>query len=175
MGMLWNRVISTDAETIDGSVGTYPYLSREYRPLACQHCENPPCQAACPVGATYTDDEGRVLIDYDLCIGCRICMSVCPYNARVFNWEEPVRSPDFNYGHKAVPVRQRGVTEKCTLCKERAADCKEPICVVCCPTRARSYGDLDDPQSSVSTLVRERDAQQLLAEKSTSPKVYYCR
>jgi molybdopterin-containing oxidoreductase family iron-sulfur binding subunit len=173
MGMLWNRVITVGSDVIDGAVGTYPHLTREYMPITCQHCDSPACLAVCPVGATYQDEEGRVLINYDICIGCRICMSACPYNVRVFNWEEPVRDPDFNYGHKNVPVRPRGVTEKCTLCKERAIEGKEPMCVVCCPTRARTYGDLDDPDSAVSRLIREKGAYQLLPERGTDPKTYY--
>ena len=115
MGLLWNRVITEGCDVIDGAVGVYPNLTRTYVPLACQHCENPACQRVCPTGATYKDDMGRVQIDYDKCIGCRMCMAACPYNARVFNWEDPVRDPDFNYGDKDVPVRTKGVMEKCTM------------------------------------------------------------
>ena len=63
----------------------------------------------CPIGSTYKDEKGRVQIDYEKCIGCRMCMAACPYNARVFNWNEPVRDPDFNYGDREVPVRHRGL------------------------------------------------------------------
>lgn len=173
MGMLWNRVLTEDVDVIDGAVGVFPHLSRSYLPLACQHCDNPQCQSVCPVGATYTDDMGRVLINYDVCIGCRICMAACPYNVRVFNWGEPVREPDFNYGHKNVPVREVGVMEKCTLCKERADEGLEPMCVTCCPTKARTYGDLDDPQSAASQLLVSQKTYQLLAERGTEPKVRY--
>ena len=118
--------------------------------------------------ATYKDDKGRVLVDYDKCIGCRMCMAACPYNARVFNWNEPVRDPDFNYGDKDVPVRPKGVVEKCTLCKERTDRGDEPMCVVCCPTKARIYGDLDDPDSEVSRAIRERGGYVLLEEQGNS-------
>ena len=118
-----------DARCCDGAEGTYPNLTRTYIPLACQHCENPACLRVCPTGATYKDDKGRVEIDYDKCIGCRMCMAACPYNARVFNWSEPVRDPDFNYGDKDVPVRPKGVAEKCTMCKERTDRGEEPMCV----------------------------------------------
>ena len=91
----------------DHDQGTYPDLSRTYIPVACQHCENPACLKVCPVGATYKDDMGRVEIHYDKCIGCRICMAACPYNARVFNWSEPERDPNWNYGDKDVPLLQR--------------------------------------------------------------------
>jgi molybdopterin-containing oxidoreductase family iron-sulfur binding subunit len=174
-GMLWNRVLTVGSDVIDGAMGTYPDLSREYLPIACQHCENPACVAVCPVGASFKDEDGRTLINYDICIGCRICMSACPYNARVFNWEEPVRDPGFNYGDKNVPVRPRGVTEKCTLCKERSVNGKEPICVVSCPPRARTFGDLDDPESALSKVIRENGAYQLLPERGTNPSTFYYR
>ena len=69
-GMLWNRVITEGCDAIDGAVGEYPNLTRTYVPLACQHCENPACLKVCPTGATYKDEQGRVEIDYDRCIGC---------------------------------------------------------------------------------------------------------
>lgn len=118
MGMLWNRVLTDGEDVLDGAQGTYPDLTRRYVPLACQHCENPACMKVCPTGATHKDEKGRVEIDYDKCIGCRFCMAACPYNARVFNWSEPDHDPDFQTGFKDVPVRPRGVMEKCTLCKE---------------------------------------------------------
>lgn len=173
MGLLWNSVITEGCDVIDGAVGVYPNLTRTYVPLACQHCENPACQRVCPTGATYKDDMGRVQIDYDKCIGCRMCMAACPYNARVFNWEDPVRDPDFNYGDKDVPVRTKGVMEKCTMCKERTDRGDEPMCVVCCPTKARTFGDLDDPNSYVSRMIREKHAYVLLEEQGTKPQVHY--
>lgn len=173
MGLLWNSVITEGCDVIDGAVGVYPNLTRTYVPLACQHCENPACQRVCPTGATYKDDMGRVQIDYDKCIGCRMCMAACPYNARVFNWEDPVRDPDFNYGDKDVPVRTKGVMEKCTMCKERTDRGDEPMCVVCCPTKARTFGDLDDPNSDVSRMIREKHAYVLLEEQGTRPQVHY--
>lgn len=173
MGLLWNRVMTEGCDVIDGSLGVYPNLTRTYAPLACQHCENPACQRVCPTGATYKDENGRVEIDYDKCIGCRMCMAACPYNARSFNWEEPVRDPDFNYGDKDVPVRPRGVAEKCTLCKERTDRGDEPMCVKCCPTKARTFGDLDDPDSDISRLHLRSTAHVLLEEQGTRPQVFY--
>lgn len=136
MNMLYIRVETDGVDTADGAQGTYPDLSRTYIPVACQHCENPACLKVCPVGATYKDDMGRVEIHYDKCIGCRICMAACPYNARVFNWSEPERDPNWNYGDKDVPVRPKGVAEKCTLCKERTDRGDIPMCVRVCPGRA---------------------------------------
>lgn len=173
MGMLWNRVLTEGGEEYDTSAGVYPNLQKSFLPMACQHCENAACVKVCPVGATYKDELGRVVINYDRCIGCRFCMAACPYNARVFNWEEPVRDPGFNYGDKDVPVRKVGVIEKCSLCKERTDTGLEPMCVKCCPTKARKFGDLNDPESEVSRLIRERNGQQLLSEKGTKPQVYY--
>ncbi len=172
-GMLWNRVLTEGCDVIDGAVGAYPNLTRTYLPLACQHCENAACLRACPTGATYKDEMGRVEIDYDKCIGCRMCMAACPYNARSFNWEEPVRDVDFSYGDGAVPVRPKGVAEKCTLCKERTDRGEEPRCVQCCPLDARIFGDLDDPNSEVSKVIVERKARVLLEEQGTRPQVFY--
>ncbi len=173
MGMTWNRVLSDGADNEDGSLGTFPNVSRSYLPIACQHCENAACERVCPTGATYKDEFGRILVDYDKCIGCRMCMAACPYNARVFNWEEPVRDPGFNYGDKDVPVRPKGVVEKCTMCKERTDKGEDPMCVYCCPTRARTFGDLDDPNSEVSKLLVSKDARVLLEDRGTRPQVFY--
>ncbi len=172
-GVFWNRVITEGSDIIDGAVGTYPDLSRSYLPIACQHCENPACQKVCPTGATYKDDKGRVEIDYEKCIGCRMCMAACPYNARSFNWEDPKRSVDFNYGDKDVPVRPKGVAEKCTLCKERTDKDQEPMCVQNCPYDARIFGDLDDPNSEISKKVKEKNAYMLLEDRGTKPQVKY--
>lgn len=173
MGILWNRVVVENCNHVTDADGVYPALSRTYLPLACQHCEAPACLRVCPTGATYKDEKGRVEIDYDKCIGCRMCMAACPYNARSFNWEEPVRDPGFNYGDKDVPVRPRGVVEKCTLCKERTDRDEVPRCVQCCPNDARIFGDLDDPDSEVSRAMSERKAHVLLEEQGTHPQVYY--
>ena len=173
--MLWNRVLTEGCDIIDGAEGVYPNLSRSYLPLACQHCENPACLKVCPTGATYKDDKGRVEINYDKCIGCRMCMAACPYNARTFNWNEPVRDPGHDYGDASVPTREKGVMEKCTLCKERTDRGEEPMCVVCCPADARVFGDLDDPDSEVSQLAADERCYQLLEEKQTNPQVRYVR
>jgi molybdopterin-containing oxidoreductase family iron-sulfur binding subunit len=171
--MLWNRVLTEGCDLFDGAEGTYPNLTRTYLPLACQHCENAACLRACPTGATYRDDKGRIEIDYDKCIGCRMCMAACPYNARAFNWNEPSRSTGFNWGDARVPERGRGIMEKCTLCKERTDDGDEPMCVHCCPADARIFGDLDDPDSRISKHRRDQTAHVLLEEMGTRPQVFY--
>lgn len=172
-GIYWSRVVTEGAEIIDGVVGTYPHVSRSVFPIACQHCENPACMKVCPTGATYKDDMGRVEIDYDKCIGCRMCMAACPYNARQFNWREPLRNPDFNYGDKRVPVRNKGVVEKCTLCKERTDNGDVPMCVECCTFDARIYGDLDDPDAEISKLKLTKNVRILLEDEGTRPQVFY--
>ncbi len=172
-GMLWNRVLTRNCDVVDGAEGTYPNLKRDYLPLACQHCTNAACKRVCPTGATYRDDMGRIQIDYDKCIGCRMCMAACPYNARVFNWGEPERVTGANYGDARVPERVRGVAEKCTLCKERTDEGEIPMCVRTCPARARIYGDLDDPNSEIAKLRLNGNVEILLEEMGTQPQVFY--
>ena len=174
MGMAWNRVLNEECEFEVGVQGTYPHVSRAHLPVACQHCENPACLRVCPTGATYKDDKGRVEIDYDKCIGCRMCMSACPYSGvRSFNWEEPKYSVDHAVGDFDVPPHQKHVVEKCTFCYQRVARNEKPACMELCPGRARCWGDFDDPESEVSQLIRDREYMQLLPEMGTNPSVYY--
>mgnify|MGYP000056592575 CR=1 FL=1 len=173
-GMLWNRVLTEGCDRFDSAEGVYPHLTRTYLPLACQHCENPACERVCPTGATYKDDKGRVEIDYDKCIGCRMCMSACPYNGvRSFNWEEPVFHMDYAMGSKDAPEHQQHVVEKCTFCYHRTSQGIEPACMHLCVGRARFWGDLDDPTSEVSRLLAERSHKRLLEDRGTEPSTYY--
>ena len=172
----WNRVLTEGGEAMDTPGGEWPNNHMRFLPVSCQHCENPACVKVCPVGATYKDPEtGAVRQDYDKCIGCRMCMAACPYNARTFNWNDPVRATGASYGDARVPERARGVMEKCTLCKERTDEGDEPMCVRCCPADARIFGDLDDPDSAVSRLRRDQGAEVLLEDKGTRPQVFYVR
>lgn len=172
-GMLWNRVLTEGCDRFDSAEGVYPHLTRTYLPLACQHCENPACERVCPTGATYKDDKGRVEIDYDKCIGCRMCMGACPYSARTFNWEEPAYAVDFPLGDFDAPKHVAGAVEKCTFCANRLARGEEPACMEHCPGRARYWGDLDDPGSDVSRAIAGRPTVRLLEDKGTEPSVYY--
>ena len=128
-----------------------------------------------PRGATYKDPEtGVVRQDYDKCIGCRMCMSACPYNGvRSFNWEEPAFHMDYAMGSKDVPEHQKHVVEKCTFCYHRTSQGIEPACMHLCVGRARFWGDLDDPNSEVSQLIATRSHKRLLEERGTEPSTYY--
>ncbi|MBR2791002.1 MAG: 4Fe-4S dicluster domain-containing protein [Eggerthellaceae bacterium] len=171
----WNRVFTIHGESMDAASAPWPKGKLEFMPVSCQHCANPACVKVCPVGATYKDDEtGVVRQDYDKCIGCRMCMAACPYTGvRSFNWEEPKYSVDFAVGDADVPAHQKHTVEKCTFCWHRLAKGEEPACMVLCPERARFWGDLDDPSSSVSRAMRGRQYVQLLSEKGTRPSVYF--
>jgi molybdopterin-containing oxidoreductase family iron-sulfur binding subunit len=130
------------------------------------------------VGATYKRDDGIVMQDPDLCIGCRTCMAACPYNVKVFNWQEPVpavkyEDGDDHLGFYSVPVRGKHVVEKCTFCVERLDAGEVPTCVESCVALTRSFGDLNDPNSEVSILIRERNGFQIKPEFGTGPNVWY--
>ena len=148
-----------------------PEEGKWYLPIQGNHCENPPCVKVCPTGATYRDEDGLVLMDYDKCIGCRFCVVACPYSNRRFNWVKPdVSSMDIN---EIVPVRPVGVAEKCTFCVHRTREGKLPRCVKACPVQARHFGDLEDPESEVSNLIHENLSFRLLEELGTEPRLYY--
>ena len=173
----WNRILTDNGGAeFDMVGGSYPdNLRLSFLPVSCQHCENPACVKVCPVGATYQDPEtGVVRQDYDKCIGCRMCMSACPYTGvRSFNWEEPQYHMDYATGGKDVPVHQKHVVEKCTFCYHRISQGIEPACMHLCVGRARYWGDLDDPNSEVSQLLATREYKTLLPERDTKPSVYY--
>ena len=173
--IFWTRALTDGGDMMDTPAGEFPDISMRYITVSCQHCENPECVKVCPVGATYKDPEtGVVRQDYDKCIGCRMCMSACPYTGvRSFNWEEPRYPMDFALGDADAPKHQKHVVEKCIFCYQRLARGETPACMDLCPARARHFGDLDDPNSEVSQLIRERSYEQLLPSEGTKPSVYY--
>jgi len=173
----WNRTLTVGGASMDTPAGVYPYLEMGFITLACQHCENPACVKVCPVGATYKDETtGIVMQNYDKCLGCRYCMVACPYTGvRVFNWEEPKYSVGFAVGSADAAPHQKNVVEKCIFCAHRLANNQLPACIEVCPGRARHFGDLNDPTSEVSMLLRQRSYFQLLAEKGTQPSVYFLK
>jgi Fe-S-cluster-containing dehydrogenase component len=153
-GVWFNRVHSYAVEQ-DTQRGTREMTV--HFPRSCLHCETPACVTVCPTGASYKRaEDGIVLVDEDKCIGCQLCAWACPYGAREIS-------------------AKRGTMQKCTLCVDRiynetldSAD-RQPACVAACPTRARHFGDLGDPDSAISRLVAERDGYALMPEFGYQP------
>jgi molybdopterin-containing oxidoreductase family iron-sulfur binding subunit len=170
VGTWWNRIL-TDGEALDTPRIEHGEPEMHWVPLACQHCGNAPCVKVCPVQATYHRDDGVVMQDTDRCIGCRYCMISCPYGVRTFNWGAAVHPTDEAFG--MVAARPVGTVEKCTLCVHRLAEGQVPSCVWSCPAQARIFGDLNDPDSTVNRLIREREGEVLLAEVGTQPSITY--
>lgn len=138
----------------DIEIGTFPDVSRAKLPRLCNHCEDAPCEKVCPVEATWRADDGTILIDSDRCIGCKYCMTACPYEARFIN-----------------PVTN--TADKCNFCYHRVQEGLEPACVTTCVGGARIFGDLNDPNSEVHKIVVKENAHVLKPEMGTKPQVYY--
>lgn len=147
-----------------------------YMPIACMQCEKPPCVKVCPVRTTYREPDGIVVVDYNWCIGCRMCIGACPYWARRFNWGEPTlpkeeMNPKTHYlGNRP---RMKGVVEKCTFCLQRVRKGRYPACVEVCPVGARKFGNLLDPNSEVRKILAKKRVFRLKAELNTYPKFFY--
>ena len=180
----WIRVLKMDKSKGIELTESDPYYDPElvpeedafYMPVACQQCANPPCVRVCPVEATWQEPDGIVVIDYDWCIGCRCCMSACPYGARHFNWTTPnipaeEVNPNMHYlGNRPRP---KGVVEKCTFCIHRVRNGRYPACVEICPVGARKFGNLLDPASEIRVLMQEKRVFVLKEDLNTQPKFYY--
>ena len=157
---------------------TVPAEGKYYLPLQCMHCDNPPCVKACPVRATWMEPDGIVVVDYDWCIGCRYCMAACPYEARRFNWGAPDLSgedinPDTHYlGNRPRP---NGVVEKCHFCVQRTREGRQPACQEACPTGARVFGILLDPESEIRFVLENKAVFRLKEDLGTEPKFWYFR
>ena len=135
--------------------GNFPDVSRSFLPRLCNHCSEPQCVSVCPTGATWKrEEDGIVVVDPDICIGCKYCMQACPYDARFIN-----------------PVT--GSADKCDFCLHRVSQGLEPACVEACPARARIFGDLNDPNSEISRAIATNPVTVLRPEKGTKPNVYY--
>jgi len=176
----WRKVLDIES-------GVYPSVSRTFVPVGCQHCDDPPCVHACPSRATYRRDDGIVVMDYDLCIGCAYCEVACPYQARF-----KIDAPRFAYGADAMQneirredPRRLGVVQKCTFCSDRIDfgvangltpgidPLATPACVNACIANALHFGDADDPDSNVSRLLREQKHFRMHQELGTEPGFYY--
>ncbi len=180
----WIRVLSMEKEKgVDFSHADPYYNPSEvpeeghfYVPVACQQCENPPCTKVCPTGATWTEKDGIVVIDYDWCIGCRYCMAACPYGARHFNWKAPAIpaneiNPNTHYlGNRPRP---KGVVEKCTFCIQRTREGRYPACVEVCPVGARKFGNMLDPDSEIRYIIEHKRVLVLKEELNTVPRFFY--
>ncbi|MGA2567352.1 MAG: DmsC/YnfH family molybdoenzyme membrane anchor subunit [Pseudolabrys sp.] len=176
----WRKVLDIEA-------GSFPNVNRTFVPVGCQHCADPPCMHVCPSTATRQRADGIVTIDYDICIGCAYCDVACPYQARF-----KVTKEDFAYGDTAMqneieredPARL-GVAQKCTFCSDRidfgienglapGSDPRAtPACVNACIADALHFGDLEDPDSNVSRLLRQNKNFRMHAELGTEPGFYY--
>jgi molybdopterin-containing oxidoreductase family iron-sulfur binding subunit len=147
-----------------------------YVPVQCQQCRNAPCTKVCPTGATWTEPDGIVVVDYDWCIGCRYCMAACPYGARHFNWGKPAVPKDkLNAKTHVLGNRPRpqGVVEKCTFCIQRTRNGRYPACVEVCPVGARKFGNLLDPDSEIRYIIEHKRVLVLKEELNTLPKFFY--
>lgn len=161
----------------------FPQLVTPYMPAAvrekptlvtCNHCENPPCVRVCPTQATFQRPDGIVGMDPHRCIGCRYCITACPYGARSFNWQDPRKN--LATENASYPARTKGVVEKCTFCQERLIKGQRPLCVEACEKigcGALTFGDLSDPASPVSKVVQANQLMRRKPELGTSPHVFY--
>jgi tetrathionate reductase subunit B len=135
--------------------GSYPDVSRSFLPRLCNQCSKPSCVSVCPTGATWKrEEDGIVVVDKDICIGCKYCLQACPYDMRFVNHDT-------------------GTADKCDFCIHRVSQGLEPACVEACPSRARIFGDLNDPESEVSKLIAKNPVTVLRPDKGTEPNVYY--
>lgn len=176
------RVLEMPKGTTDMEQGntTYdhavPADDKYYMPVQCFQCEDPPCVDVCPVEATWKEDDGIVVVDYQWCIGCRYCQAACPYHARRFNWkkpEVPAAEVNPNQSYLSNRIRPQGVVEKCHFCLHRTREGKIPACMEACPTGARVFGNLLDPKSEVRWILENKRTFVLKEELGTRPRLFY--
>ncbi len=135
--------------------GEYPNTGRSFLPRLCNHCRHPQCVSVCPTGATWKrEEDGIVVIDADICIGCKYCIHACPYDARFIN-----------------PVT--GAADKCDFCLHRVSQGLVPACVEACIGGARIFGDITDPDSEISRAMASNPVTVLRPAMGTEPNVYY--
>lgn len=170
------------ARVINVEVGTYPNVKRLYIPVLCNHCDDAPCLKSCPNKAIVRRGDGIVLVDQERCKGTGACVSACPYGNIILNQanDDWYLNGDEPYERDFVKKRLKpNVARKCTYCAQRVDNGLDPACVVACPTTARIFGDLDDPESPISTYVAEqkestgRSPFHLLPEAGTKPAGCY--
>ncbi len=185
-GITWMRVY----KVLNGK--SFPDTQAVFVPMMCQQCEHhTPCISVCPQKAVELDEESGIVAQIPVrCLGCRYCMTACPYHARYFNWWDPVWPKGMEQTlNPDVAPRMRGVVEKCNFCHGRlqAAKAKaaaegrieirpeeyQPACSDACPTNAIVFGDLNDEQSEVSRMAHQKDSFRLLETLGSEPKVYF--
>jgi len=163
-------------EADDNYYHEVPAEGHFYMGTQCFHCDNPPCIEVCPVQATWKEEDGLVVVDYDWCVGCRYCMAACPYDGRRFNWskpEVPENEINKNQHYLGNRMRKKGVVEKCTFCVQRTRKGKNPACVEACPTGARIFGNLLDPNSTIRWVLENKKVFRLKEDLGTEPKFWY--
>lgn len=137
--------------------GSFPDLHMTIHSERCNHCENPPCVHACPTGASYIGPGGTVLVDSRKCTGCKACIAACPYEAR---FVDP----------------RTGTVDKCTFCVHRIENgIPTTACQDVCPTRSIFFGDIDDADSEISHVLREREHYVLHPEAGTRPRLFFLK
>ncbi len=170
-GVVYNVVMEEE-------IGVYPNVRPRFLPRPCFQCKDSSCSKVCPTGATYVRDDGIVAVDYDTCIGCRYCISACPYGSRCYdfgeNYDDPstglptgpsfranakptpyqgVPSPEYSQYRPRRPGKSpEGNVRKCSFCLHRIKNGMTPACVATCIGRAMYFGDLNDPESDVHML-----------------------
>ena len=166
---------------MEESKNTPPY----YMPKPCQHCDNPPCVAVCPVDATFKRADGIVLIDNERCIGCRFCIAACPYSARTLNWIAPKMEKEDEgktYNIELNLPERKGTITKCLMSADRLREGKLPYCVSACPNGVYYFGDENEDAVTngttketvrLSKLLEDNAGYRLMAELGTKPRVYY--
>ena len=183
INMSYIRVLELDkgAINVEGSNQYYDHESvpaggKYYMPVQCHQCRDAPCVQACPVEATWQEDDGIVVVDYNWCIGCRYCMAACPYDARRFNYKKPTLDPakiNCNQDYLSNRIRPKGVVEKCTFCLQRTREGRLPACLEVCPTGSRIFGNILDPDSEINHILQNKRVYVLKEEVGTHPRFYY--
>ncbi len=184
---------------LEEEIGTFPNVSKRFLPRPCMHCDNPPCVDVCPVNATRKRDDGIVSIDYDKCIGCRYCITACPYSARTFDKgltynlenlqgvaagaligtlaaEQYEMAAPHEYGEERPRNERRspiGNARKCHFCLHRLEKGMLPACTTTCMGRATYFGDANDSESLVAELIASPNVMRLKEELGTEPNVFY--
>jgi molybdopterin-containing oxidoreductase family iron-sulfur binding subunit len=182
---------------LDEEIGTYPNVTRRFIPRPCMQCNEPPCTPVCPVNATWKNDDGIVVVNYDQCIGCRYCLTACPYGARTSDFgytytagtplaqpgilgqeaaDDYERVASFEYGKARERKGEEspiGNARKCHFCTHRIAEGMLPSCVTTCIGRATLFGDANDPDSLVAEMIAKPNVMRLKEEMGTEPRVYY--